>query len=512
MKAITVSIFICAFMLLRPYQLQNSGLMYRGDDFSYMAHATSLAYFNFPFYDKEYFEFGQGTPLHPIGASLLASPFVFAASIIDRACGSDIVAKRTPANIIKSWTAFGFTLASVFYLWLACLLLYKGLVFYFQPQVASLTVILAVLSQGVPLFAFRRPVFSHIYEIFLQSLFLFLLLRLNKAGGYIFPVKEPKVLREAVLVGILAGFITLVRYNNIFMSLAWPAILFSLYYPRISVKKIITLAVISYLSMAIFVFMFQIFPIFLNLPDIHQYKGYLSMAETKMTLFTLYGPGFYIKRLGHCLGGLDWGLVFTAPYLLLGLFYLPWIKKDKIRAYLLLLLVPSAANLYIILASRQQGGWYGYRYLIFSFIPIIVYPMASLISLLKEKKPYFYYATIIIAILPVLSMLSFEGNNTNLTLRVIDQGFGVASWGSNTYQMEIYKTIVTKPVDYLAAILKAGPVYLAYLLSALPGLKRYLPEAVYDRYGVFRSATLIKTTLVYLFPFVLLWIYKKRQG
>jgi hypothetical protein len=169
--------------------MQETGSTYGGDDDSYFAHASSLAFGNFPSYEKEYFVTSGASPMHSIGSGLMAAPFVFIFSLADRAAGSDIIYERTMENIRESWSLFGFVFASSFYFWLACFLLYKGLRYYFHQSEASLAVILMVLCQGIPLFAFRRPVFSHIYEFFLQSLLVFALLRINKknyfnSGGY----------------------------------------------------------------------------------------------------------------------------------------------------------------------------------------------------------------------------------------------------------------------------------------------------------------------------------------
>lgn len=506
MKKVTIIFFLCIFILFRPYQLQNSGMMYSGDDDSYMAHATSLVFFEFPSYEKEYFTAGKGIPLHSIGPALLASPFVFSASIIDRISGNEIISRRVPSTINKSWTAFGFFIASIFYLWLTCLLLYKGLTFYFSSEIASLAVILTVLSEGVPLFALRRPVFSHIYEIFIQSVFLFLLLRLIRHGGYVLSQKKQSDLIEAVSIGLLAGLISLVRINNVFLSLAWPVILFLFYYPRVSSIRIVKMIVISYLSMAGLIFIFMIWPI-LSLHNISQYVGYTNIGYVK-NLLMLHDPVFYIKRLGLLLCGIDWGLIFTSPYILLGFAALMVLKKDKVCSALKYLLIPLTVNLYLTLACGEQGGWYGYRYLVFSLIPVIIYPMAYLISLSKDKNLFFYYVIILISVFPVLSMLSFESNNTNLTLEIIDQGFGVNDWGNNSYQLEIYKTIITSPIHYLAGILKGGPLYFVYLVSTFFGFKQYLPGIIYEKYTAFEPVTFIKTAAVYLFPFIMLFFYK----
>jgi hypothetical protein len=487
-------------------------MLYSGDDESYMAHATSIAYFQFPSYANEYFTSGEGIPLHSIGSSLLASPFVFLFSLVDRAVGNDIVIKRTFSNVSKSWTAFGFTLASIFFLWVACLFLYKGLVLYFEPRISALTVILAVISQGIPLYAFRRPVFSHIYEIFLQSFFIFLLLRQLKFGGYIFANKLSRGIGESALVGLAAGLVILVRFNNIPVALAWPVALFSLYYPGVSKIVVFKKIIISYLFMAVPVLLFHLWPIFYNFNVFFQHKGYFSATFLNSRLFVLYGPVFYLKRLVHLLWGIDWGLLFTAPYLLLGLFSMIWARKDRICRFCLWLLVPIAANLYLTLVHQQQGCWYGYRLLIFSLIPVVAYPLAKFISSAEKKGPFFYYAIILIAVVPVLSMISFESNNGNLTLRVIEQGSGISAWGNNSYQMEIYKTILTDPVQYSVGILKGGPLYLVYLTALALGAKQYLPGIVLEKYSIFQFSTLIKMAIVYSFPFLLLLIYNKIHG
>jgi len=77
LRTITVSIFICAFLLMRPYHLQDRTLCYTGDDYSYFAHASSLVFGQFPSYEKEFFVAGDTSPLHSIGPGLMAAPFVF---------------------------------------------------------------------------------------------------------------------------------------------------------------------------------------------------------------------------------------------------------------------------------------------------------------------------------------------------------------------------------------------------------------------------------------------------
>lgn len=507
MKKITWFVFICIFFLYRPYQMQIFGMMYAGDDASYMAHATSLVYFQFPSYAKELGY--SGVPMHSIGPSLLASPFVFIFSLLDRMAGNDVVIERTLSNIIQSWTAFGFTFASIFYLWMTCLVLYQGLKYYFSKNVAAMTVILTVLAQGTPLYALRRPVFSHVYEIFVQSIFVFLLLRLNH-HGYLLKNGRFRFWREAAWAGVLAGLVFLVRLNNVFSSLAWPLVLFSLYSPKISRVKFMQILVVSYCFMLACAGVFLFWPIIFN--GICEQHGYLQNDIIKSRLFQFSHPFFYLKRLGHLICGVDWGLIFTAPYVLVGLAELLRInKRDKIYNALTMALVPVVINLYITLSYREQGSYYGYRYLIFSLIPLVVYPLARVFSRLTKGRHHFIcFFLLSVAILPILSMISFEGNNSNLTQGVIDLGWGVAGWGNNTYQIEIYKMIIQSPREYLAVLLKGGPLYIIYIMtSAFFGCQQVLPAIVYEKYANFHVMTLVRTIIIYLLPFGLFFIYKK---
>jgi len=116
-------IFAFMFILLRPYVIQGSGFWYYGDDQDYFAHASSIAFGEFPSYKKEYLTIDPQYPQSSIGCALLSLPFVWEFSLIDRLAGSDIKAHRTPDNITGSWTQFGFVFASCFYFFLACFLL-----------------------------------------------------------------------------------------------------------------------------------------------------------------------------------------------------------------------------------------------------------------------------------------------------------------------------------------------------------------------------------------------------
>ncbi len=278
MKVITIFIFFCVFLLLRPYHLQQTGLRYGGDDESYFAQSSSLPVGQFPSYEKEYFTVRKNYPLHSIGPGLMAAPFVFIFSLIDRASGSDVVYQRTLENTSQSWSLFGFVFASSFYFWLACFLLYKGLRYYFQHRHASLAVILMVLCQGIPLFVFRRPIFSHVYEFFLQSLLVFVLLKTNKKDSL-----NSRGYWAAFGIGIVIGLMFLVRLNNIIAAFVWPLVLLG--NNRFDVRKARFWKTISltYAVSAVLIIGFKVIPDFLN-----PHQGYGMFGS----LTQVYSPSF----------------------------------------------------------------------------------------------------------------------------------------------------------------------------------------------------------------------------
>ena len=253
---ISIIIFIFGFLLLRPYQLYyESGLMYSGDDESYFAHSSSIAFFQLPSYEKESWPDGGGYPPLSIGPGVMASPFVFIGSLIDRLEKSSITKERNKDNIKDSWALFGFVLSTLFYFYIGVIFLYFGLRYCFDEKTSFFTILFMVLFQYFPLYLFRRPLFSHIYEFTLQSILIYILLRnhktdfLEKAGEKI-----------AIMIGLITGMIFLVRYNNIIFTLLWPVVLFCIKDGNFTFRKKWLKLLISYSTSIVLIFIFKLIP------------------------------------------------------------------------------------------------------------------------------------------------------------------------------------------------------------------------------------------------------------
>jgi hypothetical protein len=499
MKKIAIAVFITSFLLLRPYAMQRDGLWYSGDDQDYLSHATAIVFGQFPSYEKEYLTIVKEYPQSSIGCGLITLPFVWGFSLFDWMAGSSIVQRRTAENIPGSWTQFGFVFGSYFYFVLAIFLLFRGLRYHVQERYAFLTVVLTVLCQGLPLFALRRPIFSHAAEFFIQSLFVFLFFR-NCASEK----RYLHCLWHYLILGCLSALIFLTRYNDIGFALVWPLIFIWQSDFSGSSRKRWSGIIVTILSFTGMLAIFKIWPEMYN-----QFHPYQWAKDYLITQTTWVG---WLQRIGHILWGLDWGLIYTAPYILLG-FAAALTLKYPNRQYYLCLLAALLINVYIIIVWGSQGGWYGYRYLIASAVPLFVLPVALLMKnvedIFRQKLTLLW---VVIAVLPALSMLFFEGNDTSLTLHVIPQAFGRSDWGNDAYQVAVWQTAM----DLHAIgqpLFKGGMYYIVYLFQAV-GLPLDIDKIrMAEKYPYFEWKILVRTMILYMTPFLVWFIFRmKRAG
>jgi hypothetical protein len=491
MKALICSIFVVSLLLLRPYQLESSNLIYNGkpsDDLSYLSHATALALGHFPSYNDELFVGGR-MPKHSIGPSILAAPFVFAFSRLDALAGAPVLHDRTEANVLLSWSAFGFDFATVFYFTLSCVLMFGLLRRFYSERAAALSTILLFVAQGFPLFAYRRPVFSHVYELFCQVV---LILLLQRAGDTLQRKGGPA--RLGILGGVTAGLVTLVRYNNVVMSAAWPVIVWWQSLRRkVSQNSRRALVFLGSFAAAglVMIAAFKLLPTML-----HGAESYTVNREIHFDLLT---PRYLIYRFLKLLFGIDWGLIWTAPFTLLGLGGLLASRGKKFEP-LKLLLLPVLVNLFVVLLFASQGGWYGYRYLIFTLTPMCAFGLAGLIDKYWARKKL-RYALFALALPPLLSMFAFEGNPTNLTLHIIPQD-GREDWGNLTYQLEVWKTFFLHPLQFVQVMLKGVPTLLAVTVFGILGKSHALPAVLGEKYpNGAQALTIVRTLTLCAVPF-----------
>lgn len=500
MKRLSFLLFLTVFFLLRPYQMQNSAMMYAGDDYSYFAHTSALVTLSYPNYSREVFQTGGDLPIHSIGSSLMALPFTATFSLVDRVVNPSFFEQRSNENIKKSWTLYGFVLASIFYFILGTCLLYLVIKGRHCTLTALWSTSLMVLAQGLPLYAFRRPLFSHSFEFFLFSLMIF----------YWFTVKDKIVNKNnkwfCLQLALISGLTILVRENNAILAMLFPALM--LYNENTAKKEYLRVLFSTYMVSIFIVVLFKFYP---NLSS--SGETYYSNLEVRSRLLNIHTLSFYLRRIWHVLFGLDWGIIFTAPFMLAGLFWV-FIKRQMYSKQYLFFLIPLLLNFIIIIQWCTQGSWYGYRYLIAAGFPLLIVPFSDFINcLFKQKKKSLLFLMALIAIIPLGSMLFFEGNNSNLTLSVVEQYFGLSGWGNNSYQIEIFKELFSNPFKSVIILFKGGVLYFVYLLAELLNKAHVLPSQLTDKYDYLSLVILFRTMFIYVVvifcPILFAWIYRR---
>ncbi len=444
---LTIAITLIGLVLLRPYNIQDRGLWYVDDDYDYFAHTSAMVFGQFPSYHKEFFTILKEGPQSPIGSSILAAPFVAVFSLLDLGRDPTIFQARTLANITGSWSQFGFVAASVFYFTLACVLLYAGVSRAAAPAFASTAVVLMMVCQGLPLFVFRRPFFSHCSEFFLQSVLTYLLL-------------TQKDFSRKFMAGVMAcaALLYLTRPNDFAFALLWPLLMMDFKHGintalhRSSAGLIVSVGL---------VLLFKVWPEGVNHLHPYSWAGQFLSAPMDQAAF--------FHRVRHILAGEDWGLVFTAPFLLLGLAGILLIRNDLLKKYLWLLL-PMAINFYVIISWGSQGGWYGYRYFIASAIPPLTLPLALALQWASRKLRWgAMLLVLLISLPPLLSMTAFEGDPIfNLQQQPVD--FNRTDFTNLYLQTNVWGALRHIPL-VLGLIILEGPIgIVCALLGKTPPL------------------------------------------
>ncbi len=490
LRSISVGFFIVLFLVFRPYQMQNSGMIYTGDDYSYFAFSTSFTYFTYPDFSKEYVDETSVPPLSRVGPGLMATPFVFAFSLIDRALGNPIVEKRSKETIQGSWSEFGFLISSAFYFYASCVLLYWGLRFRFTKPSSLLSVYLMMFTQGAAIYAFRRPVFSHISELFLMTAFTVILIKKDTLK-----LESLKIIFLVTIISILSF---LVRQNAIIFAVLFPILIFRK-------DKVLSLGKGVHVATAAYMISKGI----LEIPHILNPEPYEAVNKlfNNVSMFTEFqGFYFYLKRSYTVLFGADWGLVYTAPFLILGFIALI-IKKIPQKRDFLILLLPIAVNFYLIVCWKGQGSYYGYRYFIYPAIPILAVPFTQWIQDSFKYKYFLAYMTAI-AVVPMFSMILFEGTPKTTLWSVVTE-FGEKNGGNLEYQIEVWRVLINNPGYFVMSFLKNGPAYLIYLLSFIGGFYESLPDKFKMVYPNFSALTLLKTGLLYVSPGIFFLSFRK---
>lgn len=472
MRAIVLIVALLGFLLLPiDHRLVSSD-----DDDDYFAVASSIAYGKFPSFSDEYHA-GELMPFASVGPGVLASPFVFAFSLIDRAKHAPIAQKRDRENRYWTWSVFGFEFAVYVYLLVGLLVTYETLK-QWGSEFGSLlaTLMIALGGGGLLVYVFRRPVMSHLFEFFTIALGVFLISSLLKGRRLRF---------HATLVGLCAAFIFLTRYNNVFLSFGLMAVFLFIQWQKEraafigAVARVITAYLVP-------IFIFRLLPVLANgfSVDDQTYGGQAPRLIPELD------PLFYWIRIGAIVLGADMGMAYTAPVVLISLAAL-WLYRNKLPKELLFLSAFVLINFYIAVMWRSFGSYYGYRYVTFTALPLLSVYLVTLIDdlLARFGKITLICACAAIVYFPVMSMLVFE-RYAPYGLSRITTTYGFKTYTQPTYHKELLLELIHNPIHpVVQAVDRAIEMDRAAFNGALP------------------SEYLLQRLLLYLMPPILFLIF-----
>ena len=312
---------------------------------------------------------GKRALITTMGMSVLYSPFFFLAHAYASLTGWEADGYSIPYR-------FALNFSTLFYLLAGLYFLKKVLLRYFSPGITTFTLVAVVMGTNLLYYATHEAAMTHGYSFALIALFLYMTIRFYDRPGSV---------RQLMLLGFLAGFITLVRPTNIIILLLfflWDVDSISALRNRIG----------YYLRKPKLVGIMALFFILAWVPQFIYWK-----QVSGMFFYYTYGEeggGFFWHnpQIVNILISYKKGWFVYTPLMLLafaGIFLLPWRLKglpNALRGAFLPILVFKLLNIYILSSwwAWWFGGGFGLRAFIDSYA-IMALPLAAVFSLAARQ-------------------------------------------------------------------------------------------------------------------------------
>ena len=415
-KNLIIFSLVVFFLLLMKidYRTGDFGKFNPTDDAGYMYHAYTVGLdFDLDYSnqiinpDKSpnpgfYLNGDTYVPKHPIGTGILAAPFVFIGSLVEKVNTKFIFSTRDQIY-------FFYSLSSIFYFFVSLLLLTR--IINNSPHFKKtnpLIIFYLLLGSGIVYYSFERFSMTHTYEIFSVSLLFFISFR----------NKDANISLLNYLLGLLGILFLTIRWVNIFLILI-PI----LYYLLIESKKSIGTLFKSksyYLGLltGIIVFLFHskvLYGVYTINPKFvyrnNSSLGFLEYAGID-SYFNIDALILAFKSLGIILFSREFGLLYFSPILFFSALLIIKLIIKKQYVIFATLIPIYGIPVAIVVLWQATGSAYGYRYLS-CLIPI------SIILIFRFLDEKFYKYLYLVNFLSVFLFLKFETNQmTSLSQEV----------------------------------------------------------------------------------------------
>ena len=444
-------------------------------------------------------------PFHPIGAGVLASPFVAIGNLFSSVSAED--------NLISP-IYFLYSIAPIFYLFMALKLMQISLK-KLNIKYENNLLLLMFFGTGVGYYAFDRFSMSHVYEVFGTATIIYLT---------IIAVKEKNTSRSPGIffsIGILLFLFLSIRWVNYFLFLI-PALICCI--NTESPKKIYlnTYFILgSILGFVGFIFhtkyLYGIYT--LNQNNIILYvENSFQENFSRFFEFVMFYENilFVIKSSQIILFSQEFGLFYFAPIIFLSsilIFMLPPSNKVALSSLLFLIYI---IPLFSVIVIQNTAFSYGYRYL-YALIPINVLIYFKFFSKNNILKNYLY----LFSCLGFILYLFFETSQaTSLSSDYIVNSFGMNTRYSNPEYLSGLLSSVASIDAYLhivfTSFLGVGLIKLMSLfINPVEFLGNYteLSPAVLELIENSLAFSWIKIILLYMFvSFLTMTILEKNRS
>jgi len=436
-----ILIFLVLFFIKTDYRFVSS-INCCGDDYDYFIHAVTIA----TDFDLDYSnQLNEGShikyngkiaPKGFIGSGIFASPFLLIGNFLN-----EIFYKQS----IFNFKILMYSLSSIFYLLISYWLLVKTILkINKNPDRILLT--LLFFGSGVSYYAFERFSMTHVYEVFISSLIIYLTTNYCFEEDY----SKKNLLAFLIPLSIILGI--LVRWTNYYLFFLPWIVIGLLGKNRIKENQIyknkfawigifISITVFSLLSKGVYGKV-TFNPQFVYSDN--RLEGFFRLSFDFIQTNLL---NFWLIIFGQ-----EFGLFWVSTVIAFGFFITVvnfFYSKNKLTYLFLFLSYMQVIG--TILVWRTTASSYGMRYA-FSLIPIslVLVFLNNKLTEIKIVKISLYT----LSIFGVISVLFFEADiNTQLSIEPIVNSFGTVDvrYSNPNYVSGVLKTL-TNIDSYLSVI------------------------------------------------------------
>lgn len=416
-----------------------------GDDYDYFIHAVTIAsdfdldYSN-QLNEANHISYnGKIAPKGFIGSGILASPFLLIGNFLTQISNNQSV---------FNFQILMYSVSSIFYLLISYLLLMKTILRINQNADKTL-VSLLFFGSGISYYAFERYSMTHVYEVFISSLIIYL------ATNYCHENVRGKQNLIAFLIPLSILFGILVRWTNYYL-LVLPLIVISILRKNQIKENQLYRNKFAWISLFISIILFSLLS--KGVYGKVTFNPQFVYSDNRLDGFFSLSFDFIQTNLFNLwiiLFGQEFGLFWISTAIALGFFIaiknFIYYKQRLPYGFLILSYMQVIAT---ILVWKTTASSYGMRYA-FSLIPISLFLifLDNKIIEIKPVKIILYF----LSIFGIISVLFFEANTgTQLSIEPIINSFGTTDvrYSNPNYVSGVLKAL-TEFDSYLSVITRS---------------------------------------------------------